>query len=181
MRCDATIEATSGATLSSFTRPPPRAVRADPALLPGLDRRFFRAIAGALRAQLEMGRVLQTVAPFEAVPAHDPHRLTAFRREASSPSAVRNPAEIHSQPCLVHRSSRRPGAVNPAPRATAADAGAAVKRPLLGIRTECAVNARLDSALAHFTQGRVEPHAGVIVKRLEALATQRTGFSEDFV
>src|SRR5262245_34991404 len=59
--------------LGPSERSPARAALADPASLPGSDSGFLSAIAGEARAQLEMRRVFQAVAPSEAVLAHDPH------------------------------------------------------------------------------------------------------------
>jgi hypothetical protein len=144
-----------------------------PALLPGLDRRFLSAIAGLLRTQLEVRRVFQTVAPFEAVISHDPDYLPPFRREATIAATLRDPSDIHGKSCFVHRGSGRFSAVNAAPGATTAAARASVKGPLLGLRTKCAVDAWADAAPAHIAQSRLEPHAGVIIEGLEAFVAQR--------
>src|SRR5262245_36748359 len=117
--------------------------------------------------------VFQTVAPSETMPAHDAHHLAPFGREATAASG-RHAADVHGQPGLVHRSSGPLGAVNPAPGAATAAAGAPVDGALLGVRAESAVNAWPDAAPAHVPHGGVEPRAGVIVERLDAAAPQRT-------
>src|SRR5262249_26449536 len=170
---------TKATSSGSSSRPSPRAVFSHPAMLPGLDRCLLGAIAGGLRAQLEMRGVFHPIAPFESMPAHDPHRLPSLWRETAA--ALRDPAKVHSQPGLVHRSSRLFGAVDPATGATTATVGASIERLLLGARTKSAVNTRSDAVFAHIAHGRVEPHARVIIKRLETFATQRARIRNSFI
>lgn len=117
--------------------------------------------------------VFQAVAPSEAVPAHDPHHLASFGRKAATPASGCHAADVHGQPGLVHRGSGPLGAVDPAPCATTAVAGAPIDGPLLGARAESAVNARPDAASAHVAYGRLEPRAGVIVESIDAPSTPR--------
>src|SRR5215470_17825094 len=123
-----------------------------------------------------MRGVFQAVAPSETVLPHDAHHLAPFGREASTPMSGRHAAEVHGQPGLVHRSSGPLGAVNPAPGAATAAAGAPVDGALLGVRAESAVNTRPDAAPAHVAHGRMEPRASVIVERIDATAPQRLQF-----
>src|SRR5262245_37522001 len=119
-----------------------------------------------------MRGVFQSVAPSETVPAHDAHHLASSGREAATPASGRHAADVHGQPGLVHRGSGPLGAVNPAPGAATADAGAPIDGALLGLRAESAINAWPDAAPAHVAHGRVEPRAGVIVERVDATAPQ---------
>src|SRR5215831_18477728 len=120
-----------------------------------------------------MRGVFQAVAPFEAVLAHDPHHLASSGCEAAAPMSVRHAADVHGQPCLVHRGSRPLGAVDPAPGSATAAAGAVIEGALLGAGAESAIDAGPDAASAHVAHGPVEPHACVIVERIDATATQR--------
>ena len=168
------------APLCPSARSPAGATLGYPASLSGFDGGFLGVIAGESRAQLEMRGVFHPVAPFESMLAHNPHRLTSFRRETAAASH-RDPTKVHSQPGLVHRSSGPFGAVDPAPGATAAAVGAPEEGLLLGARTKSAVNTRSDAASAHIAHGRVEPPARVTVKRFEAFATQGARIRNSFV
>src|SRR5215467_11827907 len=120
-----------------------------------------------------MRGVFQAIAPFEAMPAHDAHHLPSSGREATTPVSSRHAADVYGQPGFVHRGSGSLGAVDPAPGAATTAAGAPIDGALLGARAKCAVNTRLDAAFTHVAHGRVESRAGVIIKRLNATATQR--------
>ncbi len=72
-----------------------------PTPLTGRDRSLFGPVAGPSRAEFEVGRVFQTVAPDEAVFAHDPHRRPSVRCQPTT-TARRHSANIHSQPGFVH-------------------------------------------------------------------------------
>jgi hypothetical protein len=146
-----------------------------PAPLPGLDRSLPGAIAGALRAELEMGGVLQAITPDETVAAHDPHYLPAFRGEAAA--ARRNTADIYGQPGFVHRGSGRIRSIDAATSAASAVAGASIEGSLLSLGPERAVDARTNAAPPHLTQRRPEPRAGIIIERFEPVARQWPRFS----
>src|SRR5262245_43374712 len=97
-----------------------------------------------------MRGVFQAVTPSEAVAAHGPQYLASCGRKAATPASGCHAADVHGQPGLVHRGSGPLGAVDPAPGATTAFAGAPIDGPLLRARAESAVNARPDAAPAHF-------------------------------
>src|SRR5262245_26398273 len=73
----------------------------------------------------------------------------------------------------MHRSSGLLGAVDPAPGAATADAGAPIEGALLGARAESAVNAWPNAAPAHVAHRSIESRAGVIVERVDTAAPQR--------
>src|SRR5882672_226939 len=116
-----------------------------------------------------MRGVFQTVTPLEAMPAHDAHHQASPGRKAT-PVSGRHAADVHGQSGLVHRGSGPPGAVYAAPGAATAAAGAPKEGALLGARAESAVNTRPDAPLTHVAHGRVEPRAGVVIKRIDATA-----------
>src|SRR5262245_4787150 len=124
-----------------------------------------------------MRGVFQAVAPSETVLAHDAHHMASFGCQATMPAAGRHAADVHGKPGLVHRGSGPLGAVDPAPGAATAAAGAPEDGALLGVRAESAVNARPDAAPAHVAHRGVESRAGVIVERIDATPTQRMQFS----
>jgi len=119
-----------------------------------------------------MRRVFQAVAPVEAMPPHDPHHHAPSGRKAA-PAPGSHTAQIHRQPGLMHGGSGPFSAVDPAPGAATAAAGAPIDGALLGSRSECAVNLRPKTSSTHLAHGRVEPRAGVIIKRIYSTARQR--------
>jgi len=161
------------ARLRPSARPSAHAAPGRPATLPGSDGGFLGAITGESRAQFEMRGVFQAVTPSKTMLAHDAHHLASFSREAAAAAAGRHATDIHGQPGLVHRSSRPPGAVDPAPGAATTVASAPIEGALLGVGAESAVNAGPNAASAHVANGRVQPRTGVIVERIDATATQR--------
>jgi hypothetical protein len=146
-----------------------------PAPLPGFDRSPPGAITGALRAEFEVGRVLHAITPDEAVAAHDPHHLPAFRREAAA--ARRDATEVDSQPGFVHRCAGRIRSVDAATDATTTVAGAPIEGSLLSVGPKRAVDARTNAASPHLPQRRLEPQASIIIERLEPASRQRPRFS----
>ncbi len=144
-------------------------------MLPGLDRCLLRAITGVGWADLEVGWVFQAVTPVETVAAHNLHCPSALRREAMVATTCSDATEVYGQPGFVQRSARLICAINPAPRTTTSVASAAIDSALLGLRAKCTVDARSKATFTHLAHGRVESHARIVIERIEAVVSQRTG------
>jgi hypothetical protein len=170
--CSASRKAGIGSVRTPFG-----AMRTAPSLLTGFNGRLSGAIAGALWADLEMGRIFQAITPIESVAAHNPYRLPAFWSEATTAATRRDPSDVDGQPGLVHRSARRLCTIDPAPGATTAIAGAPIDGPLLSVGAKRAVHTRPNTAFTHLPHGRVEAHTGIIIERIEAAASYRARIS----
>jgi hypothetical protein len=163
----------SASSLSAHTSFCPKSTA--PAPLTGFDCSLPGTIAGALRAELEMGRVFHAITPDEAVAAHYPHHLPAFPRETTV--ARRDTTEVNSQPGFVHRCAGRIRSVDSATGSASTVAGAPIDGSLLSMGPKRAVDARTNAASPHLPQRRFEPQAGIIIERLEPGARQRPRLS----